>query len=449
MKNILRIFLVAILMLNIQAYACVFNSGLKKTIKNMDLDKNSTVSISVRKLSSGKQIYGQNDNKYLHPASSLKVFTFAPALQVLGGDYEFTTKIYKYNDDYYVKLGADPLLTSSDLSKLISDFKEKLGEGKIDKIYIDDTIIDKVSYPEGWGSDDIYPYSPMISPYIVNGNKVQVQLVTRKGEKTPSIVQNDFVKLAFVNNIEVGSSEPFKIQKINDDSPILHLSGGISGDREITVPVDNPKFYFISHFNSALKREKVEYDKQFYFAKTPEGALELASVGHSIESVAKKILQNSDNYASEVLFKVAGGKYVESEKPATTADGIKMFYDFYEKTGFDMSDVKIVDGSGLSRYNLATTSWLSDALIYIDKFTPLRAYMAEPDVGTLSKRLRHLKGVLWAKTGTLNGVSSLCGYIQTYKNKDLVFSVIIMNFNEKPSVIKGYEDEIIDKLRDM
>ncbi len=445
MKNILRIFLAVILMLNIEAYG----ASLKKIIKKMDLDKNSTVSVSVRRLDTGKEIYAQDENKLLHPASSLKVVTFAPALQVLGGDYKFSTKIYKYNNDYYIKLGADPLLTSADLRKLASDFKKNPVVGEINKIYIDDTIIDKVAYPEGWGSDDIYPYAPMISPYIVNGNKVQVQLVTRKGEKTPSILQNDFVKFAFVNNVEVGSSEPFKIQKIDEDSPIFLLSGGISGDRAITIPVDNPKFYFITHLNSALKKEKINYTKQFLFAKVPDGALEVASVNHSIEAIAKRILQYSDNYSAEVLFKVAGGKYTQTEKPATTADGIKMFYDFYEKTGFDMSDIKIVDGSGLSRYNLATTSWLSDALIYIDKFTPLRNYMAVPDVGTLSKRLRHLHGALWAKTGTLNGVSSLSGYIQTYKNKELVFSVIIMNFNKKPSVIKGYEDEIIDKLRDM
>ncbi len=445
MKNILRIFLAVILMLNFEAYG----ASLKKIIKKMNLDENSTVSVSVRRLDSGKEIYAKDENKYLHPASSLKVVTFAPALQVLGGDYEFSTKIYKYNNDYYVKLGADPLLTSADLRKLISDFKQNSKVGEIHKIYIDDTIIDKVAYPDGWGSDDIYPNAPMISPYIVNGNKVRVQLVTRKGEKTPSIIQNDFVKFAFVNNVEVGLSEPFKLQKIDEDSPIFLLSGGISDDTEIIVPVDNPKFYFISHFNSALKKEKINYTKQFYFAKTPSDALEVARVGHSIEEVAKRILQYSDNYSAEVLFKVAGGKYTQTKKPATTADGIKMFYDFYEKTGFDMSEIKIVDGSGLSRYNLATTSWLSDALIYIDKFTPLRNYMAVPDVGTLSKRLRHLKGVLWAKTGTLNGVSSLSGYIQTYKNKELVFSVIIMNFNEKPSVIKGYEDEIIDKLRDM
>lgn len=449
MKNILKIFLALMLTLNIGTYASAYGASLKKTIKKMNLDENSIVSVSVRRLDSGKEVYAQNENKYLHPASSLKVFTFAPALEVLGGDYEFSTKIYKYNNDYYVKLGADPLLTSADLRKLISEFKDNPTVGKINKIYIDDTIIDKVAYPEGWGSDDIYPSAPMISPYIINGNKVKVKFVIRKGEKTPSILQNDFVKFAFINNLTVGSSEPFKMQKIDEDSAIFLLSGGISADKEITIPVDNPKFYFIANLDSALDKEKINYEKQFYFAKTPSDALEVAGVGHSIEAVAKRILQNSDNYSAEVLFKVAGGKYTQTEKPATTADGIKMFYDFYEKTGFDMSDIKIVDGSGLSRYNLATTSWLSDALIYIDKFTPLRNYMAVPDVGTLSKRLRHLNGVLWAKTGTLNGVSSLSGYIQTYKNKELVFSVIIMNFNEKPSVIKGFEDEIIDKLRDM
>ena len=119
---------------------------------------------------------------------------------------------------------------------------------------------------------------------------------------------------------------------------------------------------------------------------------------------------------------------------------------YYKDLGFDTDTIKISDGSGVSRYNIFTTDWLSDTLVYLFKNTNIKDYMAVPNVGTLNRRLRFLDGRLWAKTGTLNGVSSLCGLIINEKDKELVFSIIIQNFSEKTSIIKSFEDDLIDEI---
>ena len=154
------------------------------------------------------------------------------------------------------------------------------------------------------------------------------------------------------------------------------------------------------------------------------------------------IVKASDNFAAEVAFRVAGGKYAK-KRLATTAMGVDMFYDYYENLGVNTKGIKVVDGSGVSRYNLLQTSWMSQTLSYLLKQTEIKNYLAQPGEGTLSKRMRSLKGNVWAKTGTLNALSALCGLVETRTHKNLVFAILISNFSEKTSVIKGFEDDLV------
>ena len=164
------------------------------------------------------------------------------------------------------------------------------------------------------------------------------------------------------------------------------------------------------------------------------------------------ILKYSDNFSSEVLFRVAGAKYAKENgiksfnglSLGTTKNAIEMFYSFYKNAGLDMRYIKIVDGSGVSRYNAASTKWLVDALIMLDKKKNIRDFMEGADEGTLKKRLRYLKGSLWAKTGTHQGLSSLVGVLKTRKKNDVAFGIIIQCFTKSAKSLKTFEDDIVD-----
>ena len=126
------------------------------------------------------------------------------------------------------------------------------------------------------------------------------------------------------------------------------------------------------------------------------------------------------------------------------ANAILMFNEYYKNAGLDMKYVKIVDGSGVSRYNAASTKWLSQALLYLDKKTNIKNYMEGADEGTLKRRLRYLKGNIWAKTGTHNGLSSLVGVMKTKNGKDVAFAIIIQSFSKSTSMLKAFEDDLVD-----
>ena len=100
-----------------------------------------------------------------------------------------------------------------------------------------------------------------------------------------------------------------------------------------------------------------------------------------------------------------------------------MFQDFCKKHNIDTTDVKLVDASGVSKNNLVTTDFMTSFLLKTQNY--VEPNLPTAGEGTLSTRMLYLKGFLHAKTGTLNNISAIAGYISTLKNQKYVFSIII------------------------
>ena len=133
MKKLLTIITMLALTLSVNAKAV--KRDFSSVINESGIEKNA-ISVSIRDLNSGKPVYELNEKMLMHPASVQKVLTLIPAIDALGDDYEFSTKIYKRSENsYIIKLGADPYLSSNDLKTLVNnvDLNTK-------KIYIDDSI---------------------------------------------------------------------------------------------------------------------------------------------------------------------------------------------------------------------------------------------------------------------------------------------------------------------
>ncbi len=448
------------LSLSLQSFASL-SASINDAIDNTGLGRNSVISVVVKDLNTNETLYSKHPNTYLNPASSLKVFTTAAALDTLGDKYHFETIIYIDTDkNLYLKLGADPLFTSANLDELIKTLK-KVYTGKIKHFYIDDTVIDKVYYPDGWAADDFWPNSPKISPYIIDDNTVTVNFSVLKEKNDIKISQKDDYKISFINELQISDKTNITPSlNYGENSGIVSLRGTISGDLNKEFPVLDTAQFFTYKLRKALDNNGISYSKPFYQKRVPENAKRIASYRRPIGAVLSHVLKTSDNFAAEVIFKLAGGIWAKNEneyiKNAYQADltlnsagtlenGRKMFFDYYKKAGLISEDDKInlSDASGVSRYNAFTTCWMADVLAYLDKNSKIKDYMITADEGTLTRRMRELKGSLRAKTGTIFGVSSLTGYLTSNSGKNYAFSIIIQNFGVRPSVVKGLEDDII------
>lgn len=449
-KKLTVLFLTAFFV-QLGAFAANFSGPVNNIISSYDFDHDSVISIAVKDKNKDDIVYSKNQYKYLNPASALKLFTMAASLNTLGNDYKFKTAFYKdKNNNLYLKLSGDPLLKTSDMEELAKDLKKNY-KGRINKIYIDDAIIDLVPYPNGWMSDDIWPNSPKISPYMVDFNTVKVDFLLSEDKKDLRIIQKSPYKFSFVNKLEIGETTDFTFIE-DDNHNTIDIVGTISNSViDKVIPVTNPRYFFCQKMNSAINKAGIKFSDKFLFAKMPKDAVLVAKFERPIDEVVKYILQTSNNIGAEMLFKVAGGKFIENKilqkntslALGTTQNGIAMFLEYYQNLGLDPKQVRITDGSGVSRYNAMNVNWMAEALSKIS--FDFEKYLPTGGVGTLNKRLRELKGSVYLKTGTLFGSSSLVGIIKT-KDNIYYYASNIMSYNRNKSLVKAAEDEIIFEI---
>lgn len=420
------------------------NAGsISSFINDTDFEHDSTVSIYVKNNQNNEVVYSRNKNKLLNPASVLKLLTFGASYKVLGSDYEFETVVYKdAKNNLYIKLGGDPLLAYLNLEKLMFDAKQNIDVLKINGIYIDDTIFDKTPYPDSWMQEDAWPYQRAITQYIIDKNYTEIAIKRSSLATKVDIIQNSEYKLPVINELTLGQKQDYKISReYGENSPIVTFRGTINNDEIKKIPVLNPQVNFVVKLNKALKKNGYLYDRKIQFAKTPSAVTRIASFSHNINEVSKGILLGSDNFASEVVSKVAASKYIGNTRPATNEDMINMFYDVYKDVITD--DIIISDSCGVSRKNLLSAEFIVNALNYINSTTDIQSVMMMPNQGTLANRLLFLKDNLKAKTGTLSNMSSIAGILNSQKSNNLTFVIIVQNSAKRNAILKNFEDNII------
>lgn len=443
MRKLLNLFIALLL-----TASAVNAASIDKALSESDINTGA-VSISVRDTESGKVLYELNSKKPVNPASTLKILTLTASLDELGKDYEFSTDLYQNKEnELFIKLGADPFLKAGDLRKLLNTAKTKnIVEPKA--IYIDDTIVDKTEWGEGWQwDDDLNPLMPKFGAYNIDENLLTITVVpTAKG--APAEIKLDvFYPTTFMNLVTTGDSSEIKISRNNNIAPdVLTIEGTVKNQIKQEIPVNHLKRYFRLRLEDAIRAEKIEYYGAFAEKELPSGNISLVeTVKHPIEDAVSEIMLNSNNMAAESLFKIAGGHYAQTTGSAQNA--VEMLFAYLDKIGLNSSDIKVVDGSGVSKNNLATSDFMTSFLTAQYKISPDYPKMFAPaGEGTLTNRMLYFGDKLRAKTGTLSDVSAITGYITTVKGKVLAFNIMINDAKSKPSEKKMLEEYILRAIQ--
>ncbi len=421
-----------------------FANPIDKTISKSGINKGA-ISVSVKDAKTGKLIYGLNDKKPSVPASTLKLITLSAALDTLGDDYEFSTKLYKStNNDLYIKLGADPFLTSSELNKLFEQAKtKKITEPK--KIYIDDYIFDSTEWGEGWQwDDDLNNLMPKFSSYNIDKNLLNIVISPTTQGAPANIYTTKFYPTTFMNLVTTGSVNNIKITRNNNISPdIVTLEGTVTKQFTEQIPINHLKRYFILRCEDAIRNSKIEYYERFAQKKLPASNIYLVSeIKHPIQSAVTEILKNSNNMVAESVFKAAGAKFANNT--GSFENSQKMLNSYFDKIGLDYKDIRIVDGSGVSKNNIITADFMTEFLLKTDD--KYRKLLATPGEGTLKSRMLYFKDNLYAKTGTHCSESALAGFITSRRGKTYVFDIMINDPKSKASEKKSLEEYILREV---
>ena len=249
-----------------------------------------------------------------------------------------------------------------------------------------------------------------------------------------------------MNMVTSGGGNNIEVEKTAVSLPdMLTIKGTVSKPEIFKIPVNNLKRYFRLRLEETASNNNLEYYGNYMQKKTPAANVYLvAEVTHPIQMAVDAVLENSSNLVTETVFKLAGGKFVNNTGSVKSA--LEMFEAYCKKLNLDTNDIKIVDGSGVSKNNLMSADFMTDFLLAMSKNEQFETYknaMAAPGEGTLKDRMLYFSGNLRAKTGTLSDISSIAGYITSQKGTNLAFDIMINDAKTSGADKKMLEEYII------
>lgn len=420
----------------------------------------ATTAISIRKASDGELIYSHQGDVRVRPASVMKLLTSITALETLGQTHTFKTELYTDGEikngtvqgNIYIRGQGDPTLTEENLSALVVKLKS-IGITGIDgNIYADDSWYDddRLSQDLNW-SDEPYYTGAQVSALTLSPNDdydagtiiVEVYPATKTGEPGTirTVPETDYVEI--INKTKTTAKDSVKhitTERAHGTNTILVLGTIPLGFKKARswASIWEPTDYVVNLFEKKLGIEGIHIvpTSQARRQKVPNDAtLLVSSESMPIEELLIPFMKLSNNGHGEVLVKEMG-RVIEDE--GSWDKGLSVMGTTLTNLGIDMDTMLLRDGSGMSHKTLVTADEITK-LLHIVQTKPwypifLNALpVAGADErftgGTLRYRMKGTaaEGNVQAKTGTLNGVTSLAGYVQTQSGEDLIFSIIINN----------------------
>jgi serine-type D-Ala-D-Ala carboxypeptidase/endopeptidase (penicillin-binding protein 4) len=388
-------------------------------LKEYDLGK-TQISIAARHIPSGKKIYEKNANLALNPASTMKLLTAVSALETFSPGYRIPTELYtspsqKVGElvDLWIKGYGNPFLVTEELV-LIAQWLEAQGIKKINgPVYVDDTVF-KTQRPLA------FPAKHQSSKYrVITGalsfNYNQPEKISRL---SPSFILKEW-------NYPHQEFPKKRSLWIHDE-------------------LLDPAIYTGLAFVHFLSERGITVSGPVQFGKRdPKAELFLQHLSRSIGKTVSGMNKFSNNYIAEqvlALINVHSGGKAPTVMRTTLA-----------LSGTDMKGSQIINGSGLSRKNRLSAAQLTDLLRYALTQSYARDLVEGLSIagvdGTLRDRFKGspLKGQLWAKTGSLNGVRTLAGFLMT-KKEAMAFTILINNFKTPPSKVEQAIEKITVEL---
>ncbi|MBA4251840.1 MAG: D-alanyl-D-alanine carboxypeptidase/D-alanyl-D-alanine-endopeptidase [Chlorobiaceae bacterium] len=419
------------------------------------------VSLTVYDLSENKNLYEINSLLLMSPASNMKILTSAAALLFLGKDYYFTTSFYYsgeirdsvLNGDLYIQGGCDPDFSLTDFEKVIDTLKY-LGIKKIaGNIFGDISFKDSLFWGNGWmWDDDPSTDAPYFSPLNINDNAVQVNVKTTEENKLTEVVlapESNYFSLTNLSTTKLNEKNNFVVTRdfLNRTNEII-VKGNFSRNYSTRLNVFAPEKYFLTLFEEKLNNKNIEFEGKLLFDTIPNQSQLLYQIKRNYLNVLPNLNKYSDNLSTEMVLYAMAEKYFG--QPATAENGIKLIDSMITLSGLQPASYRIVDGSGVSHYNLISTELLLKILKYFyynhsDLYVILKNSFPIAGVdGTLKNRMRNNSTLnnVYAKTGTLSGVSSLSGYLNSSSGNYIAFSIMIQNYVGRSINATKYIDEV-------
>ncbi len=430
--------------------------------------------IEVVRLSDGEILYARNSQRLFQPASNMKLFTAAAALSTLGPNFIFRTTVESSAPpdsegrvpDLFLVGRGDPDLGSRMLPykynsppRLPADLGfENLADQVAAKgvrevtgnLYADDTYYVYQPYGTNWAIDDLdWDYGAPITALAFNDNSLKLKILPAAfaGPRAQIFLEPDddgYYKIVDdVRTTSAGIPAKVEVDRL-PGSMELDIWGHIPIDSngvDEGISIQNPPLYIGEMFRKLLEQRGVKVDGKVVVEELtqaeaagqttpPNPPHRVVLAEHDslpLSQDIKVMLKASQNLHAEMLLRTMS-RVLDNQ--GSLEDGLDILRNFAGKIGIAPEEVQFAGGSGLSRDTLVTPDALIKLLLFMSRapyFQPFYDALPVAGVdGTLAGQFHHtaLFGRAHAKTGSMDHVNALSGYMNLPGRRRLAFVII-------------------------
>src|SRR5215813_2856876 len=444
------------------------------------------VAVKIVSLDTGRVLFEENAHKLMRPASNMKLYTVATALDRLSPDFRFNTSVYAFAkpDAAGVVRGGltiygrgDPSIAArfnnGDYLKGIDDLAARIAAAGVKRVegdlVGDESYFTGPQYGSGWEWEDLtWYYGAEVSALTVNDNALDlfVKPGARIGAAASVTTGPADPLLTIINRVTTGARavkrEISVYRGLGQNT--IEVSGVIPvDDRGYTggVAITDPALLFVHLLRASLAKQGIMVTGRLrtervhsprWVSANSEGQhvrhstivplrpnVEIASMqSPPLSVIAAQTLKPSQNLYTELILRTLGktpeNSPVLSNARTSEDQGLEVVKGFLKEAGLTPESLNLSDGSGLSRNDMVSADATVQLLTFMSKHKYAAIWRdALPIAGgdcTMRNRKKctTAENNVRAKTGSLSSASSLSGYVTSAASENLVFSIMVYNY---------------------
>jgi len=414
----------------------------------------------------GRVLFQRDPDRALIPASNTKIFTTLAALATFGPAHRFETLLTSPSlpdrdgaiDSLVVRGGGDPAINNEDWWQIADELRRRGVRRVRGDIVLDDALFDRERWHPSWGRTGSRAYHAPVGALNANYGAFSVWMRPggSPGEPVEVSLLPPVAHLMVVNRAQTaraGAQTRLRVDReAAREGERVVVRGALSaGDPPVRVhrSVLDPTRYAGSVLLWQLESQGVVVEGGLRVGAAPDAQeVLLRHEGRPLSEIVRLCMKYSNNQIAEALIKQLG---VHAGGGGTWSAGLAEVRRVLAELGVSPSGFSLVDGSGLSVRDKATPRALVEALRAGERsfdFGPewvASMPLANLD-GTLADRAAGATGAVRAKTGTLNRVTALSGYVRLASGEQGRFSILVNGYRGSDLAAMNAVDDFVTTL---
>lgn len=428
----------------------------------------ASISVSIRDASTGRMVSSINENLALGSASVMKLVTTASALEILGPQFSFETRIGytgridqegTLDGNIVIRGGGDPALGSERFTGHYGDFIGEWTDAIISagirrvkgRVISDASLFNYSPANGGWSWADLGNYYGAGAHGLsLFENMYRIHFRTGAAETIPEIlsVVPEIPGLVIENMLISSGDSDNGYVYVEPYGEYAVIRGSIPVNRDdfvLKASIPDPPLLAATILEKRLNERNIEVDypattlRVFDLTGDTRDDISAVVLGSTTSPGLSEIIKvtnvESINLFAEHLLRMISLEANPSGN-ANVSEGIEKIYELLDEKDIGHDGLYMSDGSGLSRYNAISSSFITSLLCYMKNESKYGGYFVNSlpvagEEGTLKYYFKDpvFAGRLLAKSGTSTRIRNYAGYIKTMEGKEYTFAILVNNFD--------------------